>query len=440
MQRFFRRFIFGLSMLTMASPAFFFCEIGQPMKDLSVNAKRIEQSITNLAEFGKTPQGGVHRVAYSDEDISARKYIVALMETAGLDVRIDAAGNIVGRREGRENSLPPILSGSHIDTVPHGGKYDGAVGVLSAIECVQVLFENGIQTRHPLEVIVFTDEEGGLVGSRAMNGTLTSEALFEKSHSGKTVREGIRALGGDPDNLNSVKRLKGDIKAFLEIHIEQGRILETKGIDIGVVEGIVGIVWWDVTITGYANHAGTTPMNMRQDALLTAAQLILTVNRVVTSVEGSQVGTVGRINAEPGAPNVIPGKVVMSLELRDLSADKIQSLYKTIEEEAALISKKTGTQITFDPIDAMAIPAPTDPAIRRQIAESAEELGLTSHFMPSGAGHDAQDMAKIVPTGMIFIPSVGGVSHSPKEFSHMSDVVNGANVLLKTILKIDQQR
>lgn len=438
MQKIYRLLILGLFMLTMANPAIFFCGEGQTMKNLSVNAKRIEKHITKLAEFGKTSEGGVHRVAYSDEDVQAREYIKTLMEAAGLIVQIDAAGNILGRREGNENSLPPILSGSHIDTVPHGGKYDGAVGILSAIECVRVLMENKIQTRHPLEVIVFTDEEGGLVGSRAMNGTLSSEALTEKSHSGKTVREGIQALGGDPDNLGSVKRQKGDIKAFLEIHIEQGRILETEDIDIGVVEGIVGIAWWDVTITGYANHAGTTPMNMRQDALMAAAQLILAVNRVVTGVEGSQVGTVGRINAEPGAPNVIPGKVVMSLELRDLSADKIQFLFKAIEKEAAIISKKTGTQISFDPIDAMAIPAPTDPAIRRQIAESAEELGLTAHFMPSGAGHDAQDMAKIAPTGMIFIPSVGGVSHSPKEFSRMSDIVNGANVLLKTILKIDQ--
>ncbi|MFC2166545.1 Zn-dependent hydrolase [Acidobacteriota bacterium] len=440
MHKIFLHLLLGYFMLVVASPIFFFCKEGQTMKDIKIDAKRIEQHITKLAEFGKTPEGGVHRVAYSNEDVAARKYIFSLMEAAGLDIRIDAAGNIVGRREGSENSLPPIMSGSHIDTVPHGGKYDGAVGVLSAIECVQVLVDNKILTRHPLEVIVFTDEEGGLVGSRAMNGTLTSEALTEKSHSGKTVREGIKALGGDPDNLGSAERLRGDIRAFLEIHIEQGRILETKDIDIGVVEGIVGIAWWDVTIEGYANHAGTTPMNMRQDSLLAAAQLILAVNRIVTSVEGSQVGTVGRIKAEPGAPNVIPGKVVMSLELRDLSADKIQSLYGIIEEEAALISKKTGTLITFDPIDAMAVPAPTDATIRKQIAESVEELGLTAHFMPSGAGHDAQDMAKIAPTGMIFIPSVGGVSHSPKEFSHMSDVVNGANVLLKTILKIDQQK
>ena len=437
MHRFQRILFLVLLMLLMTFPEIYFCEVGFPMKDINVNAKRLESHLFELAEFGKTPDGGVHRVAYSQTDVEARVYIKTLMEAAGLKVRIDAAGNIIGRREGRVDSLPPIMTGSHIDTVPHGGRYDGAVGVLSAIECAQVLFENNIQIRHPLEVIVFTDEEGGLAGSRAMNGTLTSEALDEKSHSGKTVREGIRFLGGDPDDLESVVRQEGDIEAFLEIHIEQGRILENLGIDIGVVEGIVGIAWWDVTIEGYANHAGTTPMNMRQDSLLAAARLIVAVNRVVTSVEGSQVGTVGRIHAEPGAPNVIPGKVVMSLELRDLSLDKIKSLYKSIEEEAALLAKESGTRIFFDPIDAMAVPAPTDPAIRSQIAESAEELGLSVHFMPSGAGHDAQDMAKIAPTGMIFIPSVGGVSHSPKEFSRMPDVVNGANVLLKTIQKID---
>ncbi|MGD2294589.1 MAG: Zn-dependent hydrolase [Candidatus Aminicenantes bacterium] len=410
------------------------------MNQIRVNANRIEQHITKLAEFGKTPEGGVHRVAYSDEDIRSRQYIFQLMKAAGLDVRVDEAGNIIGRREGSDASLPPILFGSHTDTVPHGGKYDGAVGILGAIECAQVLAEKKIQTRHPLEVIVFTDEEGGLVGSRAMNGTLTAEALEEKSHSGKTVREGILALGGNPDKLDNVVRKKGEIKAFLEIHIEQGRVLEDKDVDIGVVEGIVGISWWDVTIEGFSNHAGTTPMDRRQDALLAAAHLIIAVNTVVTGVEGSQVGTVGRISAEPGAPNVIPGKVVMSLELRDLSTEKIFSLFGGIKKEAAQIAEKFGTQISFDPIDAMAIPAPTDEKIRNIIAESARELGLSIHFMPSGAGHDAQDMAKIAPTGMIFVPSVGGISHSPEEFTKTQDIVNGANVLLLTILRIDGER
>ena len=408
------------------------------MKDLKINADRLYSRILKLAEYGKTPEGGVNRVAFSEEDKKSRLYLIELMNEAGLKVRIDAAANIIGRREGSAPDLPPILAGSHTDTVPHGGKYDGALGVLSAIECALVIQEKGIQTRHPLEIVVFTDEEGGLAGSRAMTGALTSGALDVVSHSGKTVAEGIRYLGGDPKSILEAARQKGEIKAFLEIHVEQGQRLEKEGIDIGVVEGIVGINWWDVTIEGSANHAGTTPMEMRKDALLTAAHFIIAVNRIVKSVPGSQVGTVGRIKAEPGAPNVIPGRVLFSLELRDLSSEKIQSLFKKIEKEAAILSTKMGTPISFSSIDAMAVPAPTDPAIRQVIAEAAQKLGLSHQFMPSGAGHDAQDMAKIAPTGMIFIPSVGGISHSPKEFSKKMDCTNGANVLLHSILKIDE--
>jgi N-carbamoyl-L-amino-acid hydrolase len=408
------------------------------MSDLRVNSQRLEQRIAALAEFGKNAHGGLDRVAFSDADIQGHKYLISLMKEAGLDVRVDEAGNIIGRREGIAPEDPPIMFGSHSDTVPDGGKYDGALGVLGAIECVQVLHENNIITQHPLEVVVFTDEEGGLVGSRAMTGTLTPDALEVVSHSGKTVRQGIIDLGGNPEKLDRVARKEGEIKAFLEIHIEQGKILETKNIDIGVVEGIVGISWWNVIIEGFSNHAGTTPMDMRQDALLAASHLIIAVNRVVTNVPGRQVGTVGRIKAEPGAPNVIPGKVVMSLELRDLSGEKIKSLYEKIEKEAQTIADRTGIKITFSSIDAMAIPAPTDTRIRKYIDESAKELGLSTLFMPSGAGHDAQDMAKIAPTGMIFIPSVGGISHSPKEYSRPEDIVNGVNVLLHTILKIDR--
>ena len=408
------------------------------LNDLRVNAKRLEQGIAALAKFGKNAHGGLDRVAFSDADIQGHKYLISLMKDAGLDVRVDEAGNIIGRREGLTPERPPIMFGSHSDTVPDGGKYDGALGVLGAIECAQVLYENNIITQHPLEVVVFTDEEGGLVGSRAMTGTLTPDALEIISHSRKTVRQGIIDLGGNPEKLDRVARKEGDIKAFLEIHIEQGKILETKNIDIGVVEGIVGISWWNVTIEGFSNHAGTTPMDMRQDALLAASHLVIAVNRVVTSVPGRQVGTVGRIKAEPGAPNVIPGKVVMSLELRDLSGEKIQTLYEKIEKEAQDIAERTETKITFSSIDAMAIPAPTDTRIRKYIDESAKELGLSTLFMPSGAGHDAQNMTKIAPTGMIFIPSVGGISHSPKEYSRPEDIVNGVNVLLHTILKIDR--
>ncbi len=404
-----------------------------------VNPVRLEQRIEKLAEFGKTPEGGVNRVAFSEQDVQSREYILSLMKEAGLKTRIDEAGNIIGRIEGTDTSLPPIVFGSHTDTVPDGGKFDGAVGVLGAIECAQVLAENSIKTRHPLEVILFTDEEGGLIGSKAIIGTLKAEALVVTSHSGKTVREGIVAIGGNPDALANAVIKPGDIRAFIEIHIEQGSVLATKGIDIGVVEGIVGINWWDVTIEGFANHAGTTPMDKRQDALLAAAHLVVAVNEVLTAEPGRQVGTVGRIKAEPGAPNVIPGKVVMSLEIRDLSAEKIESLFQEIVKKANRIAEETGTKISFSPIEATAVPSPTDLSIKKIISEAAKELGLSYLFMPSGAGHDAQNMAKIAPTGMIFVPSIGGVSHSPREFTPLKDIVNGTNVLLHTILKIDQK-
>jgi N-carbamoyl-L-amino-acid hydrolase len=391
-----------------------------------------------LAQFGKNPEGGVSRVAFSEADLRGRQYIISLMREAGLAVRIDPAGNIIGRREGSDPALPVILFGSHIDSVPSGGNYDGNVGVISAIECIEVLKENNIATRHPLEVVVFADEEGGLVGSRAMIGQLAPEALDVVSHSGKTIREGIRLIGGDPDRLAEARRRAGEIKAYLELHIEQGARLEAEKIPIGVVEGIVGINWWEVTVEGFANHAGTTPMDKRRDALLAAAHLIIAVNRVVTSVPGRQVGTVGRIAAEPGAPNVIPGRVVMSLELRDLSREKIASLFEKIQQEARAIQERFNVTIRFDPIPANSTPAMTDERVRGLIAESARELGLSYLFLPSGAGHDAQEIARIAPVGMIFVPSAGGISHSPKEYSRPGEIANGANVLLRTILKIDR--
>ena len=212
---------------------------------------------------------------------------------------------------------------------------------------------------------------------------------------------------------------------------------DAEKINIGVVEGIVGINWWDVTVEGFANHAGTTAMNNRQDALLAAAKFIEAVNRVVTSVPGRQVGTVGRINALPGAPNVIPGKVVLSLELRDLDAAKIKMLYDRIYKEAQEIAQTSRTKFDFKEIN-VNIPAPTDPRIRALISQSAKELGLTTKEMPSGAGHDAQDMARLAPVGMIFIPSIGGISHSPKEFSRPQDIENGANVLLGALMRVDR--
>ncbi|HEX5835768.1 MAG TPA: hydantoinase/carbamoylase family amidase, partial [Pyrinomonadaceae bacterium] len=263
-----------------------------------VNGQRIMDHIKGLAEFGGNPQGGASRVAYSDADKQGREYVMGLMKDASLDVSIDAAGNIIGRRAGKVPKLPPLLIGSHIDTVPEGGNYDGVVGSMGAIEVAQTLAENKITLRHPLEVVIFQNEEGGLIGSRAISGDLKEKELELVSRSGKTIREGIKFIGGDPSKLSEVKRQH--IGAYLELHIEQGNTLDTEKINIGVVEGIVGINWWDVTIEGFANHAGTTAMNNRQDALLAAAKFIQAVNQIVTSVPGRQVGTVGRINALPG--------------------------------------------------------------------------------------------------------------------------------------------
>ena len=352
-------------------------------------------------------------------------------------MRVDTAGNIIGRREGTDDGLLPIMFGSHIDSVPGGGNYDGDVGVIGAIEVAQIMNERGLVTRHPIEVVSFTDEEGGLVGSRAMIGKLTDAALDVVSHSGVTIRDGIRQVGGDPSRLELAARQPGDIAAFVELHIEQGAILYEEDVDIGVVEGIVGIRWWQVTIEGVANHAGTTPMNRRRDAMVTAAELTLAINRIATELPGRQVATVGRIQAFPGASNVIPGEVVMSLEIRDLDSLKIQRVFDLIKADAGRIGDARFTPVRFHETDTASPPAPTDEQMRRIISASAEELGLSFKLMPSGAGHDAQDMALIAPTGMIFVPSVDGISHSPQEYTEPEDIANGANVLLKTILAID---
>src|SRR5262245_48632579 len=248
----------------------------------TVNGDRIQQHITALAKYGANPEGGVSRVAFSDADIAGRKYVNGLMLDAGLNIRTDAAGNMIGRREGSDPKLPAIMIGSHTDSVPGGGNYDGDVGVIGAIEVAQTLKERGVRLKHPLEVVVFADEEGGTVGSFAMIGQLQPAALELMTHSGKTIRDGIRAIGGDPDNIRTAQRLPVELKAYVELHIEQGAILDESDIDIGVVEGIVGIRWWDVTIEGIANHAGTTPMNRRRDALLRASEFALAANPVAT--------------------------------------------------------------------------------------------------------------------------------------------------------------
>lgn len=406
---------------------------------LRVDADRLEATLMQLATYGRDADGQPNRVAFSDGDLEGREYVRNLMREAGLTVRTDAAGNLIGTRPGTEANLKPLAMGSHIDMVPNGGNYDGCVGSLAAIEVARTLHENGRDTRHPLEVIIFSNEEGGVMGSRAMVGELSPAALGVVNSTGYSMGEGIQRLGGDTLRLDEARREAGSLAAFLELHIEQGGVLDREGEDIGIVEGIVGLNWWDVTVRGMANHAGTTPMDLRRDALLAAARFIQAVNEEALAMEGRQVATVGRIRAYPGAPNVIPGRVVMSLEIRDLSAEVIQELYRKIRDRAISITAGSGTSFEFEALDTTGKPALTAPHIQEAISGAAGQLGLTTRTMPSGAGHDAQDIAHIAPVGMIFVPSKGGISHSPEEFTSAADMANGANVLMHTLLKLDRE-
>jgi N-carbamoyl-L-amino-acid hydrolase len=358
------------------------------------------------------------------------------MREASLEVSVDAAGNLLGRRRG-SSDLPPIVFGSHIDSVPDGGNYDGQVGSMGAVEVSHFLDEAGIVTRHPLEVVIFQNEEHGKIGSRAMAGELTADDLRLPTHTERTVEEGIAFLGGDPSNLDAARRRKGDVAAYLELHIEQGGILHRRGIDIGVVEGIVGIERFDVRVEGFANHAGTTPMDERKDAMVTAARIVEVVNRIASETPGRQVATVGKLEAHPGAPNVIPGRVQLSLEIRDLDMEKIASVLDAIERETRALAAKNGTKVTFDRYY-QSRSALTDERLQRAVSEAAQSLGLSTLSMPSGAGHDAQSVALFAPAGMIFVPSVDGISHSPEEYTSPEDVEAGANVLLHALLDVDQ--
>ncbi|CAN5580836.1 Zn-dependent hydrolase [soil metagenome] len=406
--------------------------------NIRVNQNRIEKRIFELAAFGKDTTGKGYRVAYTKGDIEGRNWFMEQMKKADLEVTIDASGNIIGKRIGKNPLLKPIAFGSHIDMVPDGGNYDGCVGSIGALEVIEALKENKIVTNHPLEVIIFSNEEGGTIGSMAMVGHSTAEGLQQKSQMGLSYSDGIKVIGGNPDAIPGSMLKKGDLKAFLELHIEQGGILEQEKIKIGIVEGIVGIVWWEVTVDGAANHAGTTPMKLRKDALLAAAKFIIAVNEIALKTAGNQVATVGKIDVKPGAYNVIPGKVLLGLEIRDLSFEKIERLFAEMEKQAATIAIETRTKIKFERRENFVRPALTNKTVQETIEKSAKAMGLSTKYMQSGAGHDSQDMAMICPIGMIFVPSVGGISHSPNEFTTAVDMANGVNVLLQTILKLDK--
>jgi N-carbamoyl-L-amino-acid hydrolase len=399
---------------------------------LRVNGARLNGWLAQLDRIGRTA-GGINRVAYSEADLEGRAFTLDLFRQAGLAPRFDAAGNIVGRLEGREPSLPPVVIGSHVDSVTNGGNFDGPVGSLGAIEVARSLREQGVRLRRPLEVVVWSNEEGGTVGSKlAIDGTSAID-LDAVARSGRTLREGIRIIGGDVSALERDRRHEGSIACYLELHIEQGGLLERAGRQIGVVEGIVGLRWIEITIDGLANHAGTTPMDQRQDAMLAAAKFTVAVNEAVRAEPGQQVATVGRLVPSPNTTNVIAGQVALTVDLRDLDSAKLVRFSKIFERLGQEIGAATGTRFSFHQ-GISSDPALSNALVMGWVDASAAALGLTRMRMQSGAGHDAQELARIAPIGMIFVPSVGGISHSPRELTRPEDVAHGADVLLNAVV------
>jgi N-carbamoyl-L-amino-acid hydrolase len=404
-----------------------------------IDPARLRKSLEDLSAFGRPAGGsfedGVSRYAYSDADIAGRAYVMGLIRAAGASPKIDAAGNIRARREGSVAGLKPIMIGSHIDSVPNGGNFDGALGSLAAVEILTTLNERQVRLRHPLEVALWSNEEGGTIGSEADAGQLPAASL-DLVMNGISRRDGVRRVGGDPDHLDQARIPPGSLAAYVELHIEQSDHLEQAGVKIGVVDGIVAIDEYEVEIIGTPNHAGTTPMADRRNALLAAAKLVEAVQEEVTRLPGRQVGTVGYLQVYPNVRNIVPGRVKCSIELRDLDPAKIGAIGEAIRARAGAIATGTGTQITITKVEGDA-PALASRAIQRRIEQAAADLGLSTMHLPSGAGHDAAPMSALAPMGMIFVPSIGGVSHSPKERTTWEDCANGANVLLGTVLKLD---
>jgi N-carbamoyl-L-amino-acid hydrolase len=409
-----------------------------------VNGERLRDLLVGLSRFGANPEGGVSRLGFSREDQAARGWLMERMREAGLDVWVDPAANIHGRRPGGDATRPVLLFGSHIDSVPKGGNFDGDVGTLGALEVMLTLRDEKAATRHPLEMVVWSNEEGvhygkGLFGSRAAARGPDAGELDEKDEQGVALSEWLRRYGLNPARIAEARLDPHTIAAYLELHIEQGPFLDRGNVQVGVVEGIVGIDRYHVTVQGFANHAGTTPMAERKDALVAAARLVQAVREEVMARPGRQVGNVGWMQVVPGAPNVVPGLVRLPVELRDLRREVIDEMAARIRARADAIARETGVTIAMERYSTDE-PAPTDPALRDLIEAEARAAGYTTMRLPSGAGHDAQSLGRAgIPIGMIFVPSKGGISHSPQESSDGDDCARGAEVLYRTLKALDRR-
>ncbi len=402
----------------------------------SISSRRLWQSLQDLAEIGQQPDGSICRMAFSPEDCTARDLVARWMREAGMTTRIDPAGNIIGRYPGRNPDAPALATGSHIDTVPTGGRFDGTLGVLAGIEIARTLRDFDQPFAHPFETIVFTDEENSTLGSKAMAGRVNPDAEYYRRYDGTDIATCLARVGGDWDTIGAAERSPQDLAAFVELHVEQGPVLEAAALPIGVVEGIVAQRRYVLTILGRSSHAGTTPMTMRQDALVAAAQVILAVQTLGVAHD-PLVATVGSITASPNASNVIANRVDLSLDVRDMSDERVEFVVESLRDRCREIAQTTCTQITWRcTLNTPA--APASPDIQQIIAQASRNRNLGSMVLPSRAGHDAQDMAAIAPMGMVFVPSVGGISHSASEYTTPEQCAQGTNTLLETFLLLDQ--
>lgn len=404
----------------------------------SINPDRFRNDFDALAQIGSTGDGGVNRPALSEAHLEARRWWIARAAEAGLETRIDGAGNHSAILRSPDPDARTLLLGSHTDSVPSGGRFDGALGVIAALEALRTIQDAGITLPVHLEAIDFTDEEGalvGLTGSGALAEQLTVRS-FENPRSGRTRWEASLARAGLTEaGILSARRDPKSLAGYLELHIEQGPRLFATGVDIGVVSGIVGIQSYRVTYRGEANHAGTTPMETRRDASLGASAFVLTARDLVMKNFPGCVVNVGQMALRPGAFNIVPGVAELSLEFRAPEPERLAQLGTALLQLAELVASQYGLTLTAEPAG-MCVPAPMSTRAQQAIIAAAESLGLSHATMPSGAGHDAMMLAPLTDVGMIFVPSRGGISHSPLEFTEWRDCVNGANVLLRAALNM----
>lgn len=402
--------------------------------NLRIDSAQLIDDLQTLAGFGQTTDGrGLMRTAFSPADLAARDWIDTQLAALGMRVRRDSAGNTIAEQSGRDpEALKPLAIGSHTDTVPNGGRFDGALGVVAALACARALRNAQATLRHPLEIINFVAEEatlsGGTTGSLLMCGRFNPAQFEQPAWDGRLVRHALSDAGIDPARWREAARAPGSLAAFIELHIEQGDVLERAGVQIGLVEGLVGIRRLKAIFVGEANHAGTTPMLSRHDALVVAAPFVQQVRD--TALTLGITGTVGTFSVHPGAPNVIPGRVEMTVELRALHTTALDRATAVLAESAA---QRGGA------LSPLIDKAPTlcDQHLIAAIDGACESLGLSRMRLPSGAFHDAANMSVLCPSAMLFVPSVRGISHHPDENTHVDDCINGANVLLHTLLALD---